>query len=74
MGGMQCNVEFGYQLSICSGTKEKPRKTLVELVGRRTFRIQLTSSQQSGIECASPNVGPYLSVRYLRTLYILRPW
>jgi hypothetical protein len=22
MGSMQCNVEFGYQLSICSGTKE----------------------------------------------------
>jgi hypothetical protein len=21
-GSMQCNVEFGYQLSICSGTKE----------------------------------------------------
>jgi hypothetical protein len=22
MGSMQCNVEFGYQLSICSGTTE----------------------------------------------------
>jgi hypothetical protein len=22
MGSMQCSVEFGYQLSICSGTKE----------------------------------------------------
>jgi hypothetical protein len=22
MGSMQCNVKFGYQLSICSGTKE----------------------------------------------------
>jgi hypothetical protein len=22
MGSMQCNVEFGYQLSFCSGTKE----------------------------------------------------
>jgi hypothetical protein len=22
MRSMQCNVEFGYQLSICSGTKE----------------------------------------------------
>jgi hypothetical protein len=22
MGSMQCNVEFGYQPSICSGTKE----------------------------------------------------
>jgi hypothetical protein len=24
MGSMQCNMEFGYQLSICSGTKENP--------------------------------------------------
>jgi hypothetical protein len=22
LGGLQCNVEFGYQLSICSGTEE----------------------------------------------------
>jgi hypothetical protein len=29
MGSMQCNVEFGYQLSFCSGTKEK-----LDLVGR----------------------------------------
>jgi hypothetical protein len=26
MGSMQCNVEFGYNLSICSGTKENHRK------------------------------------------------
>jgi hypothetical protein len=26
MGSMQCNVEFGYQLSICSGTKENQGK------------------------------------------------
>jgi hypothetical protein len=26
MGSMQCNVEFGYQLSICSGTKENHGK------------------------------------------------
>jgi hypothetical protein len=30
MRGMQCNVEFGYQLSICSKDRGKPRKTLVE--------------------------------------------
>jgi hypothetical protein len=24
MRSMQCNVEFGHQLSICSGTKENP--------------------------------------------------
>jgi hypothetical protein len=26
MGSMQCNVEFGYRLSICSGTKENHGK------------------------------------------------
>jgi hypothetical protein len=26
MGSMQCNVEFGYQLSVCSGTKENHGK------------------------------------------------
>jgi hypothetical protein len=39
MRGMQCNVGFGYQLS-CSKDREKPRKTLNELAGRRTFRIK----------------------------------
>jgi hypothetical protein len=28
---MQCNVEFVYQLSICSKDRGKPRKTLIEL-------------------------------------------
>jgi hypothetical protein len=31
MRGMQCKVEFGYQLSICSKDRGKPRKTLTEL-------------------------------------------
>ena len=38
----------GNHLSICLYTQGNPRKTCVEVVGRRTFRI-LTSSQQSGI-------------------------
>ena len=38
---------LGNHLTFAFGT-EKPRKTCVEVVGRRTFRI-LTSSQQSGI-------------------------
>jgi hypothetical protein len=40
MRGMQCNVEFGYQLNICSKDRGKSRKTLIELVGRRTFRMR----------------------------------
>jgi hypothetical protein len=30
MGSMQCNVEFGYQLSICSGTKENQLQLFYE--------------------------------------------
>jgi hypothetical protein len=33
----------------------KPRKTLIVLAGRRTFRMQLASSQQSSIKSANPN-------------------
>jgi hypothetical protein len=36
MWSMLCNVEFGYQLSICLG----PRKTLIQLAGPRTLRMQ----------------------------------
>jgi hypothetical protein len=32
MRSMQCNVEFGYQLSICSGTKETTKN--LDRVGR----------------------------------------
>jgi hypothetical protein len=28
MGSMQCNVEFGYQLIICSGTKKNHGKPM----------------------------------------------
>jgi hypothetical protein len=40
MRGMQCNVEFVYQLSICPKNRGKPRKNLIELAGRRTFRMR----------------------------------
>jgi hypothetical protein len=49
----------------------KPRKTLIELAGRRTFWMQLTSSQQSGVEYASPNIVS-LSVRLLYYSYKIR--
>jgi hypothetical protein len=37
----------------------KPRKTLIELAGSRTFRMQLTSSQQYSIKSANPNISLY---------------
>jgi hypothetical protein len=51
MGSMQCNVEFGYQLS-------------------RTFRMQPTSSQQSGIKSANPNISPYSLLLYYSFLFL----
>jgi hypothetical protein len=42
----------------------KPWKTLIELAGRRTFRMQLTSSQQSSIKSANPNISPYSLLLY----------
>jgi hypothetical protein len=49
MRSMQCNVEFEYQLSICSGTKENQRKTTLLIrprcvgSGRTTKRTPLFS-------------------------------
>jgi hypothetical protein len=43
-------------------------KTLIVLAGHRTFRMQLTSSQQSGIKSANPNISPYSSLLYLSFL------
>jgi hypothetical protein len=37
-----------------------PRKTLIELAVAGPSGCKLTSSQQSGIEYASPNIIPYL--------------
>jgi hypothetical protein len=45
----------------------KPRKTLIELTGRRTFRMQT----DSGIKYASPNISPYLCCCFIeKYLYI----
>jgi hypothetical protein len=60
MWSMQCNVESGYQLSICSGTKENHRKPWSSWPVAGPSRCKLTSSQQSGIKYASPDISPYL--------------
>jgi hypothetical protein len=61
MQSTQRNVEFGYQVSICSGTKENQRKTLIELPAAGPSGYKPISSQQSGIKYASPIISPYLS-------------
>jgi hypothetical protein len=60
MRSMQCNMEFGYQLSICSGTKENHRKPWSSWPVTGPSRCKLTSSQQSDIKYASPNTSPYM--------------
>jgi hypothetical protein len=40
----------------------KPRKTVSDLAGCRTFRMQTTYSQQSGIKHANPNIRPLCAV------------
>jgi hypothetical protein len=48
VGSMQCNVEFGYQLSICSGTEENHGKPWSSWPVVGPSGCKLTSGQQSG--------------------------
>jgi len=62
MRSVQCNVEFGYQLRICSRTG-KTTENVRWLAGRRTFRILITYFCQvssSAFEYTTPNVGTYM--------------
>jgi hypothetical protein len=59
MGSMQCNVEFGYQLSICSETKVNHGKPWSNWPVAGPSECKLTSSQQSGMNSANPNISPY---------------
>jgi hypothetical protein len=67
---MQCNVEFGYQLSICSRARETAEN--LDRVGwsQKIPNPKLTSSQQSGIKYAKLNASPYLAVALFEKDYI----
>jgi hypothetical protein len=54
MWSMQCNAEFGYQLSICSRTEENHGKPWSSWPIAEPSRCKLTSSQQSDIKYANP--------------------
>jgi hypothetical protein len=60
MWNMQCNMEFEYQLSICSGTKENHRKPWWNSPVTGSSECKLTSSQQSSIKYAIPNISLFL--------------
>jgi hypothetical protein len=47
----------------------KPQEALIELADCRTFRMQLTSSQQSGMNSASPNISPYSVLLYFYFMF-----
>jgi hypothetical protein len=60
MWSIQRNAEFGYQLGICSGTKENNGKPRSSWPVAGPSGCKLTSSQQPGIKYASPITSPYL--------------
>jgi hypothetical protein len=71
MRSIQCNVEFGYQLSICSGTKEDHGKPWSRWSAAGPSGCKLTSIQQSGIKYANPNTSPYLCFFFFENIYKL---
>jgi hypothetical protein len=58
IGSMQCNVKFGYQLSICSGTKANHGVPWSSWAVAGPSWCKLTSNQQSGIKPTNPNILP----------------
>jgi hypothetical protein len=60
MCSMQCDVEFGYQLSFCSRTEENHGKPWSSWPVAGPSGCKLTSSQETGVKYANPNIGPYL--------------
>jgi hypothetical protein len=65
MGSMHCDVKFGYQLSICSGTKGNHWKPWLGWLVTGPSGCKLTSCQKSGIKYASSNSTPYLCCFFL---------
>jgi hypothetical protein len=59
---MQCNVEFGYQLIICSGTKESHGKPSSSWPVAGPSGCKLTSSE--------PATSCFLQYFYVRTIWI----
>jgi hypothetical protein len=70
MWSIQSNVEFGYQLSICSGTKENHGKPWSSWPVAGPSGCKLTSSQQSGTEHANPSISPWLC-RYFNEVFMV---
>jgi hypothetical protein len=65
----QSNVEFGYQLSICSGTKENHGNPSSNWPVAGPSGCKLTSSQPSGTEYANPSISPRLCSCFIEVLH-----
>jgi hypothetical protein len=74
MGSMQCNVEVGYQLSICSRTKENHGKPWSSWSASGPTRYKLATSQQSSIEFAVlalvPSCAPVRLLYWKKCLHV----
>jgi hypothetical protein len=68
---MRYNVEFGFQLRICSEAKENHEKPCSSWPVARPSGWKLTSSQQSGNKYASLNISPYLCYCFIENIYKL---
>jgi hypothetical protein len=69
MWGMQYNVEFGYQPSICSRTVENHGKPWSSWPVAGPSECKLTSGKLSGIKYANLNDGPYLAAAIFKKKY-----
>jgi hypothetical protein len=71
---MQCNVEFGYQLSICSGTKENHGKPWSSWQVAGPSGCKLTSSRSRSYFTTDKSVSQSVSMSWYRApLWDLRP-
>ena len=61
---------IGYQLSICSSTEENHGKPWSSWPVSGPSGYKLTSSQQSGIKYANPNISPCVSCSFISKVYI----
>jgi hypothetical protein len=71
MGSMQCNVEIGYNISICSGTKENKGKSWSTWPASCPTGCKPISSQQSDLNTRALTLVPTCPAALLKNIYTL---
>jgi hypothetical protein len=69
MWSMRRNLKYWYQLSICSRTEENQGKAWSNWPVAGPSGCELTSSHQSGVKYANPNISPYIAVALFENVY-----